>query len=365
MSIIEKTNINTLNILDSLKSFNPAIEDNRPAFFTSAEEEYNALYYGAGLRVLPKLSLIELAGNDVLDFLHRITTNNTKELPKGKLVETVFVSEKGRVLDKALLLNLSDKQILLCSDTHKHRLQLWIDKYTISDDVKILTDLSPKAVFGLYGQQAESFLEWACSNFTSLENDSFTVTSVKELSLILLKTTFNNRPGFYIIIDFIKIKELISYFLADKGIYDFALVGEDAFSAYKIEQGIVEAPNELNDKYNPYELGLKGLIDFKKGCYIGQEVIARLDTYDKVQRSLKGINLPCDFKFRESLPLAVFNEAGEEAGSLTSVAFSPRHKKNIGLGIIRNSANRNEKYFIKDDTNKNIEITLTELPFRK
>ncbi len=62
--------------------------------------------------------------------------------------------------------------------------------------------------------------------------------------------------------------------------------------AYKIENGIPSDPNELNDLYNPHEAKLIDLVDFKKGCYIGQEVIARLDTYDKVQKHLVGLCFP-------------------------------------------------------------------------
>ena len=48
-------------------------------------------------------------------------------------------------------------------------------------------------------------------------------------------------------------------------------------------------PVKLNSDFNPHEARLLNAVDFKKGCYIGQEVIARLDTYDKVQRYLFGV----------------------------------------------------------------------------
>jgi folate-binding protein YgfZ len=69
----------------------------------------------------------------------------------------------------------------------------------------------------------------------------------------------------------------------------FRFTGEAAYSMYAVEQGIPRAPYEINEDYNPHEINLAGDVSFTKGCYIGQEVIARLDTYDKVQKRLMGI----------------------------------------------------------------------------
>lgn len=365
MYTTENSDLNNLKIIESLKGFNPVLQDDRIMLFSTLAEEYNALYYGAGLRINPNLSLIELTGSDVLDFLHRITTNSTKSLTKGNLTETIFVSEKGRVLDKTLLLNLIDKQILICSNVQRHKLLLWIDKYTINDDVKIHTELSPKIIFELYGQQAESFLAWACKDFNALEPNSFTVTSINDITLILAKTMFNNRPRVNIIVDLHRAEEMINYFIADKGIYDFSLIGEQAFSAFKIEQGIVEAPNEINDSYNPFELGFTDFVDTKKGCYIGQEVLARLITLDKVQKKLFAVNFPQITSKVEKLPSPVYDENGEIVGLLTSMAFSPKFKKNIGLGIIKKDISKISKYHCKDLNGQDFAISFTELPFRK
>jgi aminomethyltransferase len=363
MSVTEKT-INVLNIINTLKYFDPVIKDDRPAFFTSAEEEYNALYYGAGLRVLPELSIIELAGSDVPDFLQRITTNNVSGIEKGKLTETVFVTEKGKVIDKTFLLNFGEKHSLLCSGICKHKLQLWIDKYTISEDVKILTDLSPKVVLELYGPQAESFLMWSCSDFNVPGNDSFAFTLIDNFSFTAAKTSLNGRSRILIIVDFVKVKDLLSHFLSNKGIYDFALVGEEAFSAFRIEQGLISAPGEINDKFTPAEIGLRKLICSSKGNFLGYEFIARAEVPDTTGNTLSGINFPSEFKYEGEMPLNIFR-GDEQAGIASSIAYSPKYKRCIGLGIIKNPALGTGKYFVKDTAGSKFEITLIELPFRK
>ena len=76
-------------------------------------------------------------------------------------------------------------------------------------------------------------------------------------------------------------------------------LGQEAYQAVRISHGVPEYGRELGEAYNPLEAGLIGVLDFEKGCYIGQEVIARLDTYQKVQRSLVKLRLSPDAAWRE------------------------------------------------------------------
>jgi folate-binding protein YgfZ len=102
----------------------------------------------------------------------------------------------------------------------------------------------------------------------------------------------------------------------------------------RIEAGIPLAPSELNEKHNPLETTLVQAVSWTKGCYIGQEVIARLDTYDKVQRHLMGIEIGETFH-NGSLAIPIANADNEQIGEITSIAFSPSLKKSIGLAFIK------------------------------
>jgi folate-binding protein YgfZ len=151
--------------------------------------------------------------------------------------------------------------------------------------------------------------------------------------------------------------------MENKGIFDFNLVGEEAYNIYRVEQGILAAPNEINDDYNPNEAGLLEYIDFKKGCYIGQEVIARLDTYDKVQRSVKGVVFSREAGNSE---YSLFNGDGGESGKITSVVYSPKCKKNIGLGYIgKNHLLDGTKLRAKDPAGNEIDVLVHKIPFKR
>jgi folate-binding protein YgfZ len=112
------------------------------------------------------------------------------------------------------------------------------------------------------------------------------------------------------------------------------VIDDETYNLLRIEAGIPIAPNELNDKHNPLETTLVQAISWTKGCYIGQEVIARLDTYDKVQRHLMGFETSDTFQ-NGSLPISVANAEGEQIGEITSLEFSPSLQKSIGLAFIK------------------------------
>ena len=172
-----------------------------------------------------------------------------------------------------------------------------------------------------------------------------------------------NHLKYWVIADQVNGNRFIKFALENKGIFDFNLIGETAYDVYRVEQGLLAAPNEINDEYNPNEAGLLEYIDFKKGCYIGQEVIARLDTYEKVQRAIKGVVFN-DQAGQKKYNL--FNGDGNDSGKVTSVVYSFRCKKNIGLGYIRkNHSEDGTKLRAKDNEGNEIDVLIHKIPFKR
>lgn len=333
--------------------------------FTSVDNELDILLHGVGLRILFNYSIVELRGKDSLDFLHRVTTNSIKGLKKEEVTQTIFTSEKGRILSVATILNFETYQFLVVGNSNKERVTGWINKYIIADDVKIIDASDRFNVLELSGPQSNSFVTLVCGNVTNdLKQNSFKVVNAEGILFFIAKIVdFNGRDKFWILADNDNSIKLIEYMKENHGIFNFGLIGEDAYHEYRIFMGIPAAPNELNDQYNPHEAKLIHLVDFKKGCYIGQEVIARLDTYSKVQKSLAGINFQDNINTDQHFVL-IDNE-NNEAGLVTSSVHSTKLNKSIGLAYIR------KDYLTPGTilTAKNNEIvtavTVQGLPFKK
>lgn len=302
--------------------------------YTDAADELNCLYDGVGLRDISHYAVFELKGQDVLDYLHRISTNQLRDLPKENVERTVFTTEKGRIIDVASIINFDSQQLCISSSFFRYKLKSWLDKYVISDDVSIIDTGTKYSLLELLGPQADSFVTLLSGSVIhNIKPGTFKVFHAEGILFFLLKfLDQNNKLRYWFISDQENGKQLVNYMISNKGLFDFYLVGEEAYNAYRIEQGIPSAPNELNDEYNPHEARLMDIVNTKKGCYIGQEVIARLDTYDKVQKVLTNVKISSDVNPGNFL---LMDETGADAGRLTSVVFSSKCKRMIGLAYIK------------------------------
>ena len=112
-------------------------------------------------------------------------------------------------------------------------------------------------------------------------------------------------------------------------------------------------PNEINDLTNPYEVELISNVSFTKGCYIGQEVIARLDTYDKIQRQL--IILSSN-EFSDNLQPDIYDAEQNVVGQFTSLSsFS---KSIFGLALVKKKSISNQVQLFAVNSGKMTELEI-------
>ena len=143
------------------------------------------------------------------------------------------------------------------------------------------------------------------------------------------------------------------------------IAGSRALSAleqerWRIQQGWPAAPGELNDSTNPFELGLAPRVSLSKGCYVGQETLAKLATYDGVKQQLRRW---C-WQQRDAIPAferltvgqTLWSPNGDKAGTITSVLRLPQSDGAlwIGLALVRRSALALEQ-LLAGDTNSDAE----------
>ncbi len=240
--------------------------------------------------------LIRLDGKDSLDLLNRLSTNKTNPLSINQFVNTVLLNEKGRIIDLVTVFYFGDYVLLLTSSVYTLKVKEYLDKYIIMDDVNV-TVISDKLR-----------VTWEInSNNTEVNN-------------------FINEDGKIAYTDNLFFNKKITIYLNES----FEESVNSDFELFRIDNMIPVAPNELNENTNPLECGLKSLISFSKGCYIGQEVIARLDAQDKIPKKMKRFeseeNVKPGFKIYYSIS---GNDEKKECGVITSF------EKNKGLLFIR------------------------------
>jgi len=245
------------------------------------QNQLNAFEKGCAIVRWDKPTIINMWGRDALDLLHRLTTKELMTVSVGTARRTVLTSNRGRVIDVFLVAHVSQNVLLLISDsTDPSKTISAIDYFTIAEDSE-LKDLSgsherislvgPKAA-----EVAASVLGFA------IDSDSVRNVDYHDSKVTVSSDTSRGVTWLDVVISASK-PDLVSTF-ASSGAVE---VNSDNFKLFRILHEIPGSDCEYGDHTNPIEAGLFSLIDFDKGCYVGQEVIARLDTYDKVQRSIK------------------------------------------------------------------------------
>ena len=304
-----------------------------PAGFTDIESEIRAAREGVAIADRSHMGRLELRGNDTLDLLNRLSTNQLDLLAPGNAANTVLTTNKGRIIDRLLVAHLDTSILLTTSPQRSAHVSEWIDRYTIVEDTTI-NDLSQTAaMISLLGAKAASLITRVFGEAASSLGTSNCVTfSWGATTLTLMQADSFGVPSYDILVP---VEEATALWLAieesgkDHGVQP---IGEDALEYLRIVSGQARWGRDFDENYNPLEAGLTEAISWTKGCYIGQEVIARLWTYHKVQKFL------VSFAFSEAeettLP-AEIQIGGSKAGVLTSYYFQPETQTGIGLGYLR------------------------------
>jgi tRNA-modifying protein YgfZ len=272
---------------------------------------------------------IVVSDRDRLRFLHNQSTADFEQRQAGEGCNTVFVTSTARTIDLATGLVLDDQVLLIVSPNRREHLFNWLDKYIFfADRVKLIDVTDTLASFTLIGTESVSILEQlGCPKLLDLSLHSHQIYTIAGIEVRIAIGTELGLPGYQLICD--RAESAILYqSLTSLGAVK---IDEDAWECLRITQGRPKPDAELTEDYNPLEVGLWDTISFSKGCYIGQETIARLNTYKGVKQYLWGI------KLAESVPTGtVITINGEKIGVLTSC--TEIDGKIQGLGYIRSKA---------------------------
>ena len=302
--------------------------DTVPEVSLTAADEYRALTSGVAVLDRSDVGRLILTGEDALDLLNRLSTNELMTLEVGLGAATVLTTNKGRIVDLLYVHRDEDRLVVLTSPGNQQRVAEWIDFYTFVEDVAVEDVTGETAVLSLAGPNSTAFLDDLTGGEASLLAPLDRLhTQISGVSVEVYRSEFLGTPSFDVVIDS-EYKERLSVVLTDGGAVP---VGADAVEAVRIERGIPAFGKELTEDYNPHEANLVQYISFSKGCYIGQEVIARLQTYRKVSKYVVGLRWDGEGPALGSFLV----HDGKRMGVVTSVACLPHTGANVGLGYVR------------------------------
>ncbi|MEM8721291.1 MAG: folate-binding protein [Cyanobacteria bacterium P01_G01_bin.39] len=318
--------------------------------FDNDTQARQAIEQGVAICDRSHWGLLKITGEDRLRYLHNQSTNDFEKLQPGQGCDTVFVTSTARTLDLATAYVTEDAVLLIVSPNRRTQLFAWLDRFIFPFDKVELADISSYfTIFSLLGEQSSDLLSKITSESLSfLGYAAHQNIKIADLTVEIAKGSGLATQGYTLIVDRDRASVVWSTIL-ELGAVPF---GDRLWNNLRIEQGRPVPDQELTEDYNPLEAGLWQTISFEKGCYIGQETIARLNTYNGVKQKLWGIKLS-----QPATPETPIMIGDRKVGILTSYTSTP--SGHFGLGYVRTKAGGAGLQVTVDE----VEGELVEVPF--
>jgi folate-binding protein YgfZ len=269
---------------------------------------------------------VRVRGSTRLDFLHRMSSGDLLKLKPGEGATTVFTTPIGRIVDYSTVLVFDDSILLLTGGGNPAKLIRWLQKYIFfNDNVQLSDESATQKMFGLLD-------EWM-SRDQKMRGDEW----LREAK------TYSHKK----LDDCIVVKPNAQSPLNAFVIQSSQSSSSEEYERLRIEAGIPRFPNEINEDIIPLEAGLWDAVSFNKGCYIGQEIIARMESRGQIAKRLAHLKI-----LRGACEAGQTIHVGDEiAGKITSATHS------YALGYVRSALAIVGQTFHTD----NAELNLTRI----
>ena len=295
---------------------------------------------------------LQLEGQDRIDFMQRQTSNDIRLLSDKRAVRTVLTSPLARIIDVLCLVSRDEGiDILALTGKGKSTAQFFKSHIFFMDKVTVADQSDTFAQFDLDGFLLPELLGEAKIDMP--ETDQVIDTDVGGVGVTLI-----GRDGLFGLSGI----RLLST-MADAERLQTALdrlgcaqLSSETHEVLRVESGLPGAI-ELSEEYTPLEINLLDAVSDSKGCYTGQEIIARQITYDKVTRHLVGLSVekPVNIGWRVEAD-------GRAVGEITSSIESPRYGF-IALAVIKRPHDQPGTQLTVTSGDQRVVSTIRDLPF--
>ena len=299
--------------------------------------EHSALRATAAMLDLSFRSRVCLTGADRQRFLNGQVTNNVTGLKTGEGCYAALVTAKGKMQSDLNVYCLAQEILLDFEPGLSGAIAQRFEKYIIADDVQVV-DVS--AHYGLLSVQGPKSAEVVNEIGLGLKLAGSPMNFASVTDPALSEIYCMNQPrgtaaGFDLFVPTPALGAVAEKLIASVRKVGGRVCGWQALEMARIETGIPRFGADMDETNLPPEAGIEDrAVSYSKGCYIGQEVIARIRTYGQVAKSLRGLLLSGDLnelpKRGEKLFLG-----DREVGYITSALTSPTFRRNIALGYVR------------------------------
>jgi folate-binding protein YgfZ len=300
-------------------------------------EDHHALRTGAGFVDHSRRVRLRITGAERAKFLQGIFTNDTALLIPGRGLYGAILTAKGKMQADLTAYALSEWFWVDSEPEVSARLPTLLSRYTIGSDAAVADLSTTHGLLGLYGPAAPRALGTAFRDLSVPTTDlAVSETTWNGHRLVVAESGYPGIPGYKVLLPAAVLEAARQTLLAAGA----TAVGAEALETVRVESGTPRFGTDMTEENFPPEARIEArAVSYTKGCYLGQETIARIKTYGHVNRLLVGLLPETDHPIPRGAKLyhpdvtSVLREH-KEAGYVTSSVYSPTLKRIIALGYV-------------------------------
>lgn len=313
--------------------------------------------------------ILAVRGKDRLTFLHNLLTHDIKGLGAGQGRPACLLNRQGKIL-VSLIAHAFPEEILLETDlVHFPSLLENFERYRISEAVEWTNVSNQFSIVSLHGPEASPLLKqvWPEIALPAL-SIQHTAGPVNSPIQFIARWDFLNVPGYHLWVDSSHTQQIHDQLFKTNSVHAPQLITPEILEILRIEAGVPWPGKEIDDSVILNELGTEEIVSFTKGCYIGQEIVARIKYRAHPPRKLtgfyiEGMPLPAD-KSSALVKNPILMDS-KTVGIITSACQSPTIGRTIALGFLDYAISQEklpEKLHVETPEG-NFEVRPANLPF--
>ena len=289
----------------------------------------------AALFDLSDRTLVELSGSDRVRFLHSFCTNDVKRLTAGTGCEAFVPNVKGRVIGHVWI-DATESSLWLDADPGSaERLVPHLERYVINEDVTIADRSTDWAELLVTGPEAADRLMRLGIDVSRLGNLEHILAELRGVPARVRRWDVGPHRGYALFVARDRAADCWQS-LREAGVHP---AGSDTWTALRIEAGLPVFGIDISDENLAQEVGrTKTAISFNKGCYLGQEPIARIDAIGHVNRELRSLRVTGEIVPAQASRVFADAAAASPVGTITSAAFSYGSNSPVAMACLRSQA---------------------------
>ncbi len=339
--------------------------------FTDAVSEHHVVRNSVGIADVSYRGRHQLTGDDRAKFLHRIISNDVENLSAGQGTYAMLLTHRGKIIADLNVYVLEDAITIDTAPETRANAFTELDKYIIADDVGFSDLTAETGAIAVHGPKSPELVEAVLRirNVAHLEerhNCKREADALFKNAIVCVRTDTTGEIGYMLYTTADGLEPLWNALMTEGSQFNVQPIGWNALESLRIEAGTPRYGTELTDAVIPLEAELEHAIDFEKGCYIGQEIVARMKYRGHPNRLLRGMEVdgsPTSQDDSELQPNAPIFNGDKEVGWVTSTTFAPTLAKQIALGYVRTAVTEPGSRVQIETSDGRVGATVVQLPF--